>query len=96
MIEILIMFFLVVPWFYRTARRRGRSPITWGIIGALSYYVPEVAMARWIVPAIKRPLTMDDLPLVLMLSIGVGVVCCILAGLALMRGGDRPSSSPTT
>lgn len=101
MIEILIMLFGVLPWFYRTAKRQGRSPIGWVIIGALSYYIPVAIVGRGIMPAIlKGQVTMDNLVemmvITVALSVGAGIGCCVLARRVLLSGGVPPSSDSST
>jgi hypothetical protein len=46
-------FLIVVPliaWFARTAKARGKSPFTWGAVGAASYFLPSTLVGnvlRW-------------------------------------------------
>lgn len=39
MIELILMIAVVV-WFVTTAKKMNKNKILWGIIGALSYYIP--------------------------------------------------------
>jgi hypothetical protein len=40
----------LVAWFARTAKTRGKSPFTWGAVGAASYFLPSTLLGnvlRW-------------------------------------------------
>ena len=93
MIEILIMVFGVLPWFYRTAKTHRRNPFGWVVIGAVSYYVPVIAMGRIILPAVlEGEVTRDNLIAMVLLSmaasVAAGVGGCLIARRALLAGSS--------
>jgi hypothetical protein len=101
MIEILVMLFGILPWFYRTAKRQGRSSIGWVIIGALSYYIPVAIVGRLIMPALlKGEVTTDNLVammiLSVVLSVGAGIGCCLLARRVLLSEVPTDSLANST
>lgn len=51
MIEIFIMI-AVIGWFTITAKKKNKNKILWGIIGALSYYLPVLLFGLFIFPLI--------------------------------------------
>ena len=79
----------IIIWFFISARQKGKNPILWMIVGAVSYYIPAMIFGRFIYPAIIGPVALDDLTTYMIigaiLSIGIGVVCCIAARSALMK-----------
>ena len=94
MFELLVLLVFVLPWFYRTAKKRGKNPFGWVFIGALSYYVPLLIVGRLIVPIFVRG-TVYDIPLAqwenpgwmlpgMLLSIVVGIGGCFIAGRILV------------
>ncbi len=51
MIEIILMI-AVIGWFTTTAKSKNKNKILWGIIGAVSYYVPVLLFGLFIFPLI--------------------------------------------
>jgi len=95
MIELIIMAG-VVYWYFQAARRNGHNGFLWGVIGALSYYVPVVLMGLLIAPLViwttLRPAP-EDIGVYQVLSgvIGVitGILCCVLLKRAVARRWGR-------
>ena len=88
MLEIFIMIG-VVTWFARTARAAGRSGFAWGLLGALSYYVPVFVAGLFVVPAVVGPLATGDndgsiFLLALAITVGAGIGCCVLCRAVLL------------
>ncbi len=44
---------LVVVWFYNTANRSGRSPVSWGVSGVVVYFLAALLWSLIITPFIK-------------------------------------------
>jgi len=93
MIEILIMVFGVLPWFYRTAKTHRRNPVGWMVIGALSYYIPVIVMGRIILPVVlEGQVTRDNMIAMVFLSmavsVGAGVAGCLLARQVLLSAPE--------
>ena len=98
MIEILVMIG-VVGWFARTARSKGKSGFLWGFIGAISYYAPVIVFGRWIYPEmVKGSITYDNqfvyMILGLILSLAIGIGCCLLARKILLS--QEAENAPQT
>lgn len=51
MIEIMLMIG-VIGWFAKTAKNKNKSKVLWGIIGALSYYIPVLFVSLFVFPLI--------------------------------------------
>lgn len=81
----------VAVWFAINAKKRGKNPIIWVIVGAVSYYLPSVIFGRYIYPGIIGQINYDDLEMYLiigvLLSIAVGVACCLAARAVLIKSG---------
>jgi len=96
MLEIIIMIG-VVGWFARTAKEKGKSGALWGFIGAISYYVPVLVFGFGIYPEmIRGQVTYENqtsyIVLGVVLNLGVGIICCLLARTMLLSmQSDKPS-----
>ena len=51
MIELILMF-SAIGWFVKTANSKNKSKVLWGIIGALSYYIPVLFVSLFVFPLI--------------------------------------------
>ena len=95
MLETLIMMG-VIAWFARTAKSMGKSGFVWGAIGAISYYVPVLVFGRLIFPALVEDQVTSDNVIGLMVlgmasTLAVGIVCCLLARVALLSSEPDPA-----
>ena len=82
MIEILVII-LVVRAFSRTAAEKNLNKTLWGVIGALSYYVPVLVMGFVVLPSFVESGALGEgltaLLLSVVLNIAVGVITCFIA-----------------
>lgn len=106
MLEIIIMIG-VMGWFWRTARSDGAGPgygVIWVIAGGLSYFLPANLFAIAIYPALTKSFVTSQnyfffVLLGIVLSIGIGAACCLLARKVLLaqiaaaRMVDAPTST---
>lgn len=44
---------LVAVWFYRTAERSGRPPVSWGFSGVIVYFLAALLWSLIVTPGIK-------------------------------------------
>ena len=51
MLELILMIG-VIGWFAKTANNKNKSKVLWGIIGALSYYIPVLFVSLFVFPLI--------------------------------------------
>ena len=92
MLELIIMIG-VIGWFYRTAKNYGKNGVSWGVIGAISYYIPVLIMSFFIVPSILIGIHgfLPRFVIDILLSVGAGIGCCYLARTVLVNSLARQS-----
>ena len=82
MIELIIVV-LVVRMFTKKASEKGLNKVVWGIIGALSYYVPVLLVGFLLLPSLIESGTLDfssvgtAVAVSLLITLGTGVLCCV-------------------
>ena len=98
MIEILVII-LVVRAFSRTAAEKNLNKVLWGIIGALSYYIPVLVFGFVILPSIVESGTLGDgigmLLLSVLINITVGAITCFIAYQVLKSQDARVDPNAT-
>lgn len=98
MIEFIIMIF-VAGWFAKTANKNGEPGGLWGLIGAISYYVPTLIFGFYIYPAMIRGTyySISSQSAIVMqgvlLSVLTGVCCCIIARVILLNKINKSKSN---
>ena len=90
MLEVIIMIG-VIGWFYRTAKNHGKNGALWGLIGAVSYYIPVLIMGFFVVPAIVAGIDgfFPRFIVAILLTVGAGIGCCFLARTVLLNSLTR-------
>lgn len=99
MLEILIMIG-VVKGFCSAAETKGRSKVLWGIIGAVSYYIPCLVTGILILPLLFSagflPFINEQNYLIyaVVFNLLVGIFCCALAYFTLRALPDVYQPQP--
>jgi hypothetical protein len=93
MVELIVMIFFVIPWFYRAAKNQGKGTLRWVLTGLLSYYGPFVLFDRFVIPPLlEEYVTLDNIIFLNIikasLSVVIGISCCLFAGRLLTS--DKP------
>lgn len=100
MLEILLIIW-VVKRFKQIAENKGYTRWVWGLIGALSYYVPIILMSFLILPAMITNGIVDfsnyseiELKLlIILINLVTGVLCCMLTYHFMSKLPDKTNTA---
>ena len=72
-------------WFYQTAKRTGRQPVSWAVAGLLVYFIVALLWTNVVTPPIKDAASHSQSGILIFLTryayIIVGSVCAVLFNL---------------
>lgn len=98
MIELFVMI-SVIGWFAKTAKEKNKNKILWGLIGALSFYIPVLVFGLLIYPLIvigwinkENEFSLQVIGVIL--NILVGTICVLIAK-RILQNSDLSSKSKT-
>ncbi len=85
MVGTLVAFFVVI-WFYMTAQRVGRQPISWAVAGLVVYFMVCLVWTWFVTPILKDSAThTQNGVLIFFTQYGYVIMALICAGLFNMK-----------
>jgi len=79
-------------WFYSTAGRSGRAPVSWGISGVVVYFLAALIWSLTVTPGIKDAATHNQSGMLIFIVryayVGVGVLAAAAVNLLLNKADD--------
>ncbi len=84
---------LVAVWFYFTAKKKGRQPVSWAIAGLVIFYMVELVWTWFVTPSLKDSAVHTQSSLLVFLTryayIAVGLGCAAFFNIKFSGNNDE-------